>query len=125
MIVWLDHKIFGNGRGLGSPFHDSKFYWLVDTYRHDRPAKNGELYKYSAGFGAQLSSFQWTHPKAGERRRLIGREFKPFSSYRSCGRVSVSWALVGMPPHDIDGANAMLRALERDLNSVLMEPRHD
>lgn len=121
MIVWLDHKIFGNGYGLGSPYFDGRFYWL-----------SGQFYTWSGWFGAQLQSFQWRHPKAGERRTLAGREFVVFSSERlfwwlwrdgivsiplPLGRVRVSWALTGRDalPDDIDEANATLRQLQKDL----------
>jgi hypothetical protein len=110
MILWLDHRIFGNGWGLKSPFWDNRFYWL-----------KGELYTFMGGFGAQLHSIQWRHPKAGERRRLIGREFVVLHSNRRWGRVIVAWAMVAMP-RDIDAANAAIRLLERDLNSTMMEP---
>jgi hypothetical protein len=40
-MLWLDHKIFGNGRGLGSPCFDGIFYWL-----------SGALYTWIGGFGA-------------------------------------------------------------------------
>lgn len=70
MIPWLDFKIFGSGHGMAVPYFDGRFYWLVDTYGRERNGRNGEFYKYSAGLGAQLNSYQWTHPRAGERRRL-------------------------------------------------------
>lgn len=124
MIVWLDQKIFRSGFGLRSPYFDDRYYWLVDTRDRDRKGRNGELYTFSAGFGAQLSSFQWRHPKPGERRRLIGRDFVVFNSSRSWFRVHVSWAMTGMP-RDIDSANTAIRAIEADLNSTLMDPRHD
>lgn len=123
MLVWLDHKIFGNGFGIAAPYFDYRYYWLVDTEGRERSGKNGTLYTYSAGFGAQLTSFQWTHPKPGERRRLIGREFRAFSSERCWGRVRVSWSM--KLPADIDAANATLRKLAADLNSTLMEPSRD
>jgi len=101
-MLWLDHKIFGNGRGMASPYFDARFYWL-----------SGELYTFMAGFGAQLHSYQWRHPKPGETRRLCGRDFRPFSSSRRWGRVEVAWAT--NLPSGIDAANAALRELERDL----------
>lgn len=107
MIVWLDHKIFGNGRGLKSPYFDDVFYWL-----------SGELYHFTPGFGAQLSSFQWTHPRAGERRRLCGLDFVPFSSNRRLGRVEVRWSLANLP-RDLDEANAVLRELPLVLGRML------
>lgn len=103
MILWLDHLIFGNGRGLATPYFDGRFYWL-----------SGELYTFMHGHGAQLHSIQWTHPKPGERRRLCGREFVAFNSTRRWGRVMVAWAMVGLP-RDIDAANAAIRELKQDL----------
>ena len=114
MIPWLDFWLFGNGRGLGAPFFDGRFYWLVDTLLKGRHARNGQLYTWSGGFGAQLTSFQWRHPVTGTRRRLSGNEYQVFSSSRSGPRVRVSWALVGLP-HSIDEANARLREVERSL----------
>lgn len=103
MILWLDHLIFGNGFGMATPYCDGRFYWL-----------SGELYTFLPGFGAQLHSYQWTHPKAGEERSLAGRVFRPLCSTRRWGRVEVAWAMVGMP-RDIDATNAEIRALEADL----------
>jgi len=108
-MLWLDHLIYGNGNGLATPYFDGRFYWLVDKH-----TDKGELYSWSGWFGAQLQSFQWTHPNAGERRRLAGREFKPFHSTRSLGRVRVAWALTDMPKN-IDECNTVLRKLELDL----------
>lgn len=127
MILWLDHKIFGNGRGLGSPYCDGKFYWL-----------SGQLYTFMQGFGAQLHSIQWTHPNAGEERRLFGYRFRPLHSTRSflwlfrdrwfefptpISRVMVSWGRVDLPK-GIDEANAALRQMEKEVGEFSsMEPR--
>jgi hypothetical protein len=105
MIVWLDHKIFGNGYGLKSPHFDSNFYWL-----------SGEFYFWIGGLGAQLQSYQWCHPKAGEERELIGRKFRPFHSHRRWGRVEVAWAT--HLPDNIDAANAELRRMKQELNEL-------
>ncbi|MFT4129975.1 hypothetical protein [Labrys sp. (in: a-proteobacteria)] len=105
MIQWLDFRLFGSGRGLAAPFFDQRFYWL-----------SGRFYTFMSGFGAQLHSFQWRHPKPGERRRLCGREFVVFHSTRHGPRVQVAWAMVGMP-RDINKANEALRLLEHDLGS--------
>lgn len=106
MILKLDHLIFGNGFGLKSPRYDEIFYCL-----------DGEIYTFSHGFGAQLRSFQWTHPKPGERRTIVGREFVVFNSCRRWLRVKVSWAMTRMPL-DIDGMNAAIRELHEDLKSI-------
>lgn len=108
MILWLDHRIFGNGFGLGAPFWDQRYFWL--TQNHLR----GELYTYMGGLGAQLHSIQWTHPKAGERRHLSGYEFKVVHSTRRWCRVMVAWGLTRLP-EGIDAANEMIRQVERDL----------
>lgn len=112
MILWLDNKIFGNGWGLSTPYFDQVFRWL-----------DGELYTFSHGFGAQLMSIQWTHPRAGERRTLGGYEFKVFASARRWGRVRCSWGVVDLPK-DIDEANTMLRQMDRDLGSALGRTWH-
>jgi hypothetical protein len=118
MILALDHKIFGNGRGLGSPYFDSKFYWL-----------GGQLYTFMHGFGAQLHSIQWRHPNAGEERKLFGYRFRPLHSSRQflwlfrsspfpiptpiC-RVMIAWGRVDLPS-GIDAANEALRKMEREI----------
>jgi hypothetical protein len=121
MIVWLDHRIFGNGYGLKSPYFDDKFYWL-----------SGELYTWGGWFGAQLQSFQWRHPKAGERRTMLGREFRALHSTREwlwvarnyifgfplpIARVRVAWSYTALPT-DLDEANAELRRIQAELANV-------
>lgn len=116
-MLWLDHKIFGNGHGLASPYFDDRFYWL-----------SGRLYHWIGGLGAQLNSFEWRHPKPGEERTICGRKFRPFNSRRQflwlfrgkvyaiptpISRVSVSWAY--NLPNDLDAANAELRELKSKL----------
>jgi hypothetical protein len=113
MILVLDHAIFGNGNGMKSPLNDDRFYWLHDENRI-RPREHGQLYTFMHGLGAQLHSYQWTHPRPGERRRLAGREFIAFHSRRRWCRVEVAWAMVGLP-RDLDEAHAAVRALEADL----------
>lgn len=102
MIPILDFRIFGNGHGFGAPYFDQPFYWL-----------RGQFYTFMHGFGAQLHSVQWTHPKAGERRKICGVEFRPFSSRRKWGRVMVSWCTT--LPENIDEANDWLRQFEAHL----------
>ncbi|MGV0879453.1 hypothetical protein V6767_20165 [Martelella sp. FLE1502] len=113
----LAMKFFGNGYGMGAPYHDQKFYWLVDTalgretgYRH------GRFYTFSGGLGAQLNSFEWRCPKPGTRRFLGGKEFAVFSASR--GRYGlmwdVAWAMVSLP-RDVDGANAAIRQFGESL----------
>lgn len=127
MILWLDHKIFGNGHGLGSPYFDGKFYWL-----------SGRLYTFMQGFGAQLHSIQWTHPKAGEERKLFGYRFRPLHSHRyflwlfrdrfpiptPICRVMVSWGRVDLPK-DIDAANAALRLMQKQVGEHFPQPFHE
>lgn len=119
MIVWLDHLIFGRGRGLSQPYFDGVYYWLVDTSNERR---RGQFYTWSGWFGSQLQSFQWRHPKPQETRRLAEREFRPFCSERRWLRVRVSWAQVGLSK-DIDKANAALRRLRAELGSGLYDAR--
>lgn len=116
-MLWLDHLIFGNGRGMASPYFDQRLYWLVDTSSGDRKGRNGTLYSFLGGFGAQLYSRQWIHPNAGERRLLAGRTFAPFRSTRRWLRVEVAWTLIDLPK-DIDMANAQLRELEASLGAA-------
>lgn len=126
MSLWLDHKIFGNGHGLASPYFDTKFYWL-----------SGELYTFMQGFGAQLHSFQWRHPLAGERRRLFGYDFEPLHSRRyflwlwrdsyfaiptPICRVSVAWARVDLPK-STDEANAELRHMATQIGDYFPRRR--
>ncbi|NEU14697.1 hypothetical protein G3T14_21700 [Methylobacterium sp. BTF04] len=118
MGLTLDHLIFGNGHGMKSPYFDNRLYWLVDTLRQERDGRNGRLYTYMGGFGAQLRSFEWTHPRPGERRELNGREYIAFSSTRSWLRVDAAWALVRMPP-GLDEANAEIRAIKAELDAML------
>lgn len=116
MIMWLDFWLFGNGRGLKSPFSDDRFYWLVDKYQKERNEKNGQLYTFSHGFGAQLTSFQWTHPNAGEERLLAGYSFRPLHSIRIGPRVKVSWKCMDLPK-DLDGLNDKIREIEKSLGN--------
>jgi len=113
MIIWLDHLIFGNGHGLKTPYFDDKFYWLKD-------AKTGksEFYQFSGGYGAQLTSFQWRHPRPGERRRLRGVDFTAFQSSRQWCRVRVSWAL--HLSDNINVANRQIRVLQDHLNGSMI-----
>jgi len=117
MIFWLDHRIFGNGYGLKSPYFDDRFYWL-----------NGRVYTWIGGFGAQFQSIQWRHPRAGEERTILGRKFRPLHSERQwlwlwhdkifsiplpIGRVRVSWSC--SLPGDVHKAGADLRELQSRL----------
>jgi hypothetical protein len=108
MIMWLDHRIFGNGHGIRSPYWDNVFYWL-----------SGELYTFFPGHGAQLTSWQWTRPPAGERRTLAGREYVIWRADRRWGRVVCKWALARLPA-DLDQANALLRLIETELGGTTL-----
>jgi hypothetical protein len=103
--LWLDWRLFGNGRGLASPYCDDVFYWL-----------DGRFYKWIGGLGAQLQSYEWRIPKPGTRRRLVGREFVVFQASRNMLRVSVSWQIVGLS-RDLNAANAEIRQLHSDLKN--------
>lgn len=114
MIVWLDFAIFGSGRGMAMPYHDGQLFWLVDTTGTRGQDAEGELYTHMSGYGAQLHSYQWTHPLAGEERRLAGRRFRPLHSRRRWGRVEIAWSACDMP-RDLGEANAWLRQFKHDL----------
>ena len=114
MALLLDHIIFGNGRGMSSPYHDNRFYWLVDTNREERSGRNGRLYTFLHGFGAQLISREWFAPREGEIRELAGRRFKVFHHTRKRLRVEIAWAMIDLP-RDIDAAHSAIDALEKDL----------
>lgn len=116
MIMWLDHKIFGNGYGLRSPYFDNKFYWLVDT-KHGRDKGRGAFYTFMHGLGAQLQSFQWLHPNAGEERVLAGYRFRPLHSSRRWLRVDVAWSVQTLPDN-IDEAHAYLREMKTKLGEL-------
>lgn len=120
-MLWLDHKIFGSGRGMRSPYFDNRFYWL-----------SGRLYTHMNGLGAQLHSTQWRHPNAGEVRRLDGREYRPLHSTRQfwwlfrdswfaiplpIARVQVAWSTD--LPKPLDEAHATLRDIEKSLGHGL------
>lgn len=109
-MLWLDHLIFGNGRGLATPYLDGRFYWL-----------SGRLYTWIGGLGAQLQSFQWTHPKPGERRRLAGRDYYPFGSARHGLRVRVTWA--AKLPDDLSEALATIRKIKSEIDSSVVSDR--
>lgn len=121
MSLWLDHKIFGNGFGLKSPYFDNKFYWL-----------SGQLYTWIGGFGAQLQSIEWFNPRPYERRELLGRQFRPFNGSRQrlwinrdgfvpiplpISKSCISWSMTSFPS-DIDKANEVLRELKKELDNL-------
>lgn len=107
MIIWLDHLLFGNGRGLKSPCFDNDFYWLKD-----RNSGKSEIYVWSGWFGSQLKSFQWKYPCVGEERVLCGETFIPKSATTRFGRVMVNWGLVG----EVD--NERLFSLQHSLDNL-------
>jgi len=107
MIMWLDHRIFGNGHGIRSPHWDNVFYWLA-----------GELYTFFPGHGAQLTSWQWTRPRAGERRHLAGRDYVIWRADRRWGRVVCKWAVTTLPA-DLNEANALLWLIESELRATM------
>lgn len=107
-MIAIDRLIFGSGHGLAMPYWNQRLYWMVDA-----KTKRGTIYTWCGGFGAQLHSIQWTHPRAQEERVLAGVTFKPFSSHRSWGRVMVAWAMV-RPPRDAEALRALEARLGRD-----------
>lgn len=82
VTFWLDWKLFGNGHGMASPAADDAFYWL-----------SGRFYRPFGGLGAQLTSYEWSRPPAGTRRRIMDREIVIFQTHRKWFRVECSWAL--------------------------------
>lgn len=116
-MFWLDHKIFGNGHGMKTPYCDGTFFWLVDT-SESRAKGRGDLYTWIGGHGAQLTSRQWTQPKVGERRKLLDLEFVPFSTTRKGPRVEVSWAVRSWRGKDINEMNVLLATLKRELHAL-------
>lgn len=109
MAIWLDMLIFGNGCGLGAPYWDQRFYWLCDSLR-----QRATFYTWIGGYGAQLQSFAWRHPKAGTEIEICGERLRIFSSHRRWVRVSCSWALVRLP-HDVDEQRAAIEKFQKRL----------
>lgn len=114
----LDWKLFGNGRGMKSPYWDDVFYWLRDTYGRSRNKAKGRFYRQSGWFGCQLASVEWRMPRPGERRMLAGYEFVVFSARRKWFRVEVSWAMTGMGRLTIDEQNERIRRMIADLGKA-------
>lgn len=79
-MFWLDWKLFGNGHGMASPYHDDVFFWLDKRF-----------YRWIGGLGAQLSSIEWWIPKPGTRRMLFGEDFTVCTAERKWIRVWVTW----------------------------------
>ncbi len=101
--LWLDWKLFGNGRGMASPYFDDVFYWL-----------DGRFYRWIGGLGAQLESHEWRVPAPGTRRKLAGHEFVVFQASRRWLRVSASWQLARLP-NDLAGQHTAIDQLRSDL----------
>jgi len=116
MSLTIDHAIFGNGYGIATPYHDGRFYWLVDTSK-GRNAGKGRLYTWIGGFGAQLRSFEWRMPRPGTERVLSGYRFRPFNVSRRRFRYDVSWARVDLP-REIDASNAALREMQERIGRL-------
>lgn len=100
-MLWLDHLLFGNGRGMKSPHADSLFYWL-----------DGRFYGWSGWFGCQLQSFEWRRMPAGTRRRLVDRDFVVVATQRRWLRVRTTWSMTGNPTSE------EIRSLRSDLNAI-------
>lgn len=99
--MWLAHKLFGNGRGLKSPYWNDTYYWL-----------SGRMYHQTGWIGCQLQSFEFFQPPVGERRRLVGREFRLTNAKRRFLLVQCSWCMVD------DITNESVRALIDDLKEM-------
>jgi hypothetical protein len=109
VIAWLDMLLFGSGNGLGAPYWDQRFYWLCDGL-----TQKSRFYTWIGGYGAQLQSFAWTHPKAGTEIEIAGEKLRIFSSHRSWIRVRCSWALTRLPA-DVDDSQAAIKRFESRL----------
>lgn len=114
MIFWLDWLLFGNGRGMQSPYYDDVFYWLKDTTIERAKAK-GRFYRFSGWFGCQLAAVEWRAPPVGTRRFLAGREFVLLRATRKFLRVETSWTMVSLKGVPIDEANERIRELRDNL----------
>lgn len=102
---------FGGGYGLATPYFDGQFYWLHDQQWAREGKRVGAWYQWSGGFGAQLQSFTFSAPKAGEMRELFGHKFRVFQPPRRQGfTVRTSWAL-----NDETPTVERLRELEQEL----------
>jgi len=101
VIFWLDWKLFGNGRGMASPYFDDVFYWL-----------SGRFYQFTGGFGSQLASYEWRIPTPGTRRHLMGEDFIVYSAKRRWLRVAVSWTRA-RPTVDVED----IRLLEQKIKN--------
>lgn len=101
----IDHLLFGNGHGLGSPKADVVYYWL-----------SGRFYQRFGWHGSQLVSYEWRRPKPGTVRRILGREFRVFHAKRRLVRWRISWT---MPlTGDMEADNALIRELDADLRRI-------
>lgn len=89
-MFWL-FLFFGNGRGLKSPFLDDKFYYLVDTYKKQRHERNGKLYTWVGGYGAQLRCFEWRRVPEGTKRVLAGKEWVLLNQSKRGLMYETSW----------------------------------
>jgi hypothetical protein len=119
IAINLDLATFGSGYGYSAPFSDQRFFWLVDTKDAERAPRNGRFYTFNAWLGAQLHSTQWTHPRAGERRRLSGRDYVVYQSHRRWLRVMVAWRLVELDRcRTLDDKNSLLAVVEKELCRV-------
>lgn len=81
---------FGNGYGLAAPYFEGEYHWLVDGSQEKR---RGAWYHWLGGFGAQLHSFEFRAPRAGEKRELFGHTFHIFQPPERRGlTVRTAWA---------------------------------
>lgn len=111
MSMRLDFWLFGNGRGIASPYHDDVLFWLADTHHaRNLRGRHSRLYRFSFGFGAQLCSFEWRAPPAGTYRCLFGKKFVINSARRRWLRVICYWAYTGKLDN-VDDVRALRAAL--------------
>ena len=110
----LAMMIFGNGGGMKEPYFDGVFYWLNDS--NGSPAR---FYKFTGGFGAQLTSFEFRAPKAGTCRTLADREYVVFNTSSGWFGLmhQVTWAAVRLPQGTAE-LNAAIRGIKSELQRL-------
>lgn len=105
--LWFDWMLFGNGKGMKSPYFSDIFYWI-----------DGHFYQWIGGSGAQLCSREWRMPNPGTRRTLLENEMVVYTASRKGPRVSVSWRLTKLNNvNDINKENELIREFKIALES--------
>lgn len=92
-----------------NPYEGSKYSYVDRVFIIDDRA-----YRWCGWFGCQLQSIEWRRPAPQYRRRILGREFKPYRVVRRWLVWEVSWALTG-DGEGYDAYGARVSDLHRDL----------